>query len=110
MIFNCVWEHNGDDTLLYCVDLAGAYARGESLEVAKKKMPREISSYLRWLGEEIPSEIEIAIVQEKESKLSKIADVCIRVPQKETYMVQELHLPVYHTLCLMLEERFFGGK
>ena len=70
MIFNCVWEHNGDDTLLYCVDLAGAYARGESLEVAKKKMPREISSYLRWLGEEIPSEIEIAIVQEKESRLS----------------------------------------
>lgn len=69
MIFNCVWEHNGDDTLLYCVDLVGAYARGESLEVAKKKMPSEISSYLRWLGEEIPSEIKIAVVQEKASTL-----------------------------------------
>lgn len=52
----------------------------------------------------------IGLTGEKESKLSQIADVCIRVPQKETYMVQELHLPVYHTLCLMLEERFFGGK
>ena len=70
MIFNCVWEHNGDDTLLYCVDLVGAYARGDSLEVAKKKMPTEIMSSLRWLGEEIPDGIEIKIVQEKESGLA----------------------------------------
>ena len=34
--------------------------------------------------------------------------VCIRVPETETYMIQELHLPVYHCLCLMLEEEFFG--
>ena len=40
--------------------------------------------------------------------LKDIADVCIKVPEDETYMVQELHLPVYHCLCLMLEERFFG--
>lgn len=52
----------------------------------------------------------IGLTGERESKLSDIADVCIRVPQTETYMVQELHLPVYHCLCLMLEERFFGGK
>lgn len=41
------------------------------------------------------------------SRLSDLADVCIRVPQTETFKVQELHLPVYHCLCLMLEERFF---
>lgn len=40
-------------------------------------------------------------------KLAKIADVSIIVPEKETYKIQELHLPVYHALCLMLEERFF---
>lgn len=44
----------------------------------------------------------------KDSKLSELADVCIRVPETETYKVQELHLPVYHCLCLMLEEEFFG--
>ena len=44
----------------------------------------------------------------KESRLSQLADVCIRVPETETYMIQELHLPVYHTLCLMLEDKFFG--
>ncbi len=52
----------------------------------------------------------IGLTGERESKLSDRADVCIRVPQTETYMVQELHLPVYHCLCLMLEERFFGGE
>lgn len=52
----------------------------------------------------------IGLTGEKESKLFALADVCIRVPAKETYQIQELHLPVYHTLCLMLEEHFFGGK
>lgn len=50
----------------------------------------------------------IGLTGEKDSSLSTFADVCIKAPQKETYMVQELHLPIYHCLCLMLEERFFG--
>jgi len=49
----------------------------------------------------------VGLTGERESKLSAMSDVCIRVPQKETFMIQELHLPVYHCLCLMLEERFF---
>ncbi len=50
----------------------------------------------------------IGLTGEKESKLSKIADVCIRVPETDTYRIQELHLPVYHSLCLMLESNYFG--
>lgn len=41
-------------------------------------------------------------------ELATVADVVIKVPQIETYMIQELHLPIYHCLCLMLEEKFFG--
>jgi D-sedoheptulose 7-phosphate isomerase len=44
----------------------------------------------------------------KESKLKRLADVCICVPETETYKIRELHLPVYHCLCMMLEEHFFG--
>ena len=40
-------------------------------------------------------------------KLLPLTDICIRVPQTETYKVQELHLPVYHTLCAMTENHFF---
>lgn len=36
-----------------------------------------------------------------------MADLSIVVPEKETYKIQELHLPIYHALCLMLEDRFF---
>lgn len=50
----------------------------------------------------------IGLTGAKDSKLSKMADVCIRVPETETYKIQELHLPVYHCLCLMLEDHFFG--
>ncbi len=50
----------------------------------------------------------IGLTGQKESRLSEYADVCIRVPETETYRIQELHLPVYHCLCLMLENRYFG--
>lgn len=46
MTINCVWEHNGRDTLLYAVDFVGAYTRGETLEAAVRKMQAEICSYL----------------------------------------------------------------
>ena len=52
----------------------------------------------------------IGLTGAKGSKLMKYADVCIRVPETETYKIQEYHLPVYHCLCLMLEEKFFGEK
>ena len=51
----------------------------------------------------------IGLTGAKENKLMKYADVCIRVPETETYKIQELHLPVYHCLCLMLEDKFFGA-
>ena len=43
-------------------------------------------------------------------RLAQTADVAVRVPEEETYMVQELHLPIYHCWCLMLEEHFFGKE
>ena len=36
------------------------------------------------------------------------ADITIRVPEDETYKIQELHLPVYHMLCIAVEQEFFG--
>ena len=70
MRINCVWEHNGNDTLLYAIDYIGAYTRGESLEIAKSKMPGEIISYLKWLGEDTADNIEVVITQEKDSELA----------------------------------------
>ena len=50
----------------------------------------------------------IGLTGAKHNKLEKFCDVCIHVPETETYKIQELHLPVYHCLCMMLEEHFFN--
>jgi len=50
----------------------------------------------------------VAITGEKESKLSALCDVTIKMPSTKTYRIQEYTLPVYHVLCAMLEARFFN--
>ena len=50
----------------------------------------------------------IGLTGAKGGELAKLSDVCIKAPETETFMIQELHLPIYHCLCLMLEEHFFG--
>lgn len=50
----------------------------------------------------------IGLTGAKDSKLKNMSDVCIKAPQTETYMIQELQLPIYHCLCLMLEDKFFA--
>ena len=50
----------------------------------------------------------IGLTGAKGGELAQIADIAVKVPETETYMIQELHLPVYHCWCLMLEDKFFG--
>ena len=50
----------------------------------------------------------LAITGEKESALSALCDVTLRLPSTETYRVQEYTLPVYHALCALLEAAFFA--
>ena len=48
MKINCIWEHNGGDSILYAEDFVGAFARGSSGEEAMLKMPKEIRRYQLW--------------------------------------------------------------
>jgi len=52
----------------------------------------------------------IALTGEAESKSSELADVTIKAPASVTHIVQELHLPIYHSICLELENAFFVGE
>ncbi|MFQ3550197.1 MAG: SIS domain-containing protein, partial [Armatimonadota bacterium] len=49
----------------------------------------------------------VGFTGERESELEKYCDITIKVPNAKTYKVQEFHLPVYHTICLMLEQLVF---
>lgn len=50
----------------------------------------------------------IGLTGKSGGQMKELCDVCIKVPAEETYLVQEFHLPVYHTLCLMIEDHFFA--
>lgn len=51
--------------------------------------------------------VSVAITGRNESRLSEICDICVRLPETETYKIQELTLPVYHCVAAMLEDNFF---
>ncbi len=50
----------------------------------------------------------LCLTGSKECEIDKFADCVIKVPETETYKIQELHLPVYHCLCLETEKILFG--
>ncbi len=51
--------------------------------------------------------VSVGITGESESILSQTCDICIRLPETETFKIQELTLPVYHCIAAMLEDNFF---
>lgn len=69
MKIQCVWEHNGDDSILYADNFIGAFTRGKNLQECMQKMPLEIASYLQWAGISIQEPLEPVVVQEKGSAL-----------------------------------------
>ena len=52
----------------------------------------------------------IGLTGEDGGELASVSDVCVKAPSKETYIIQEYHLPIYHCWCLMLEDRFFAQE
>lgn len=50
----------------------------------------------------------VSMTGESGGKLREMTDICISVPESETFKVQELHLPVYHAICALVEKHFFG--
>ena len=70
MKLSCVWEHNGNNSILYAENFIGAFTRGSTLQICCDKIISEIKSYSKWLGERVSNEYEIEIVQEKISDLN----------------------------------------
>ena len=72
MKIECVWEHNGNDSILYSCNITGAFTRGTTKEEAIGKMPHEIASYMKWMDGSVllPLISDIEVIQEKESDLN----------------------------------------
>ena len=73
MHIRCVWEHNGEDTLLYAENLPGAYTRGKSLAEALAKMPREAERMLIWQGVYLAEPVTAEVMEDRPCDL-KVSD------------------------------------
>lgn len=129
MKIKCVWEHNGNDSLLYSGNFIGAFTRGVSKEDALKKMECEIISYCAWAGQSVTLPLDIIITQEKVSELNiRDADSDVifdsertRLTNNEYYRLKELALksatdfyklydsfPNKNKSCLPERDTFYG--
>ncbi len=124
-----IWEHNGNDTLLYSAEYVGAYTRGENLETAVRKMEAEITNYAYWTQQNPHRDFDIEIIQEKASTL-QIADADSDIlfdSEKEPLSRQEyaqlkalvlksaedfyrlyLSVPDKHKSCMPYRKTFYG--
>ena len=129
MNIRCIWEHNGKDTILYAENFPGAFTRGESLEIAKGKMPGEIRTYLHWRGGSWLDAAQIEIVQEQASQLQirdadsdvlfgsekdsltweeyeELRDLTLRSAEDFHRLYESV--PDKHVSCLPLRSTFYG--
>lgn len=95
----CVWEHNGDDSLLYAENFPGAFTRGANRDIALGKMADEVRSHLTWAGKPCPAELRPVIVQEQDSTLA-ISDADSDVVFQSE--LQPLQLAEYEALKVLV--------
>ena len=103
---NTAFSNDVDPDLIYAQGVLALGREGDCLLAlstsGNSKNVVEAARVARALGIKV-----IALTGEGGGALASIADICIRVPERETYKIQELHLPVYHALCAAVEEKLF---
>lgn len=108
MKINCVWEHNGNDSILYADNFVGAFTRGPSKEEAMLKMPEEIRRFQLWRGQAPLDDYEIDIVQEKDSDLQiRDADSDVLFTSEESALSAEEY-QYLKSLAMRSAEDFFA--
>lgn len=100
------FANDKEPTLTFAQQLLGLGQAGDTLICISTSGNSKNCVYAAVLAKTMGIKV-LSLTGEKASKLSELSDVCLRVPETETYKVQELHLPIYHVLCAMLEEEFF---
>ena len=103
---NSAFCNDVDPDLIYAQAVLGLGKRGDVLIAlstsGNAKNVAAAVSVARAIGMTV-----IGMTGEKGGKLREMADITVNVPERETFKVQELHLPVYHYLCAAVEAHFF---
>ena len=103
------FANDADATLTYAQQ-AWAYARPGDVLLGVTTSGRSRNVVLAARAAKARGAKIIGLTGSKIGSLAPLCDVLIDAPDTETYRIQEFHLPIYHALCLELEQRFFGGE
>ncbi|MBR2336758.1 MAG: SIS domain-containing protein [Clostridia bacterium] len=100
------YSNDKEPSAVFAQQLAGLGKKGDTF-IAISTSGNSLNCIYACLVAKAKGLKTVALTGARESRLSSLSDVCVRVPEIETYKIQEYHLPVYHALCAMLEEEFF---
>ena len=103
---NTAYANDVDPGLMFAQQLMGYGRKGDSLLlISTSGNSKDLIAMIpvaKALGVKV-----IGLTGKDGGRLAKAADIAIIAPEQETYKIQELHLPIYHCLCLMLEDTYF---
>lgn len=100
------FSNDVDGSLAYAQQVSGLGDPGDVL-LAISTSGNSVSCRYAVLAAKALGLTVIGLTGANGGKLYDLSDLCIRVPETETFKIQEYHLPVYHCLCAMLEEELF---
>ena len=104
---NSAFCNDVDPSLVYAQELMGLGTPGDMLLCISTSGNSANCAAAAEVGKALGLTV-IALTGAKGGRLKEKADICICVPETETFKVQELHLPVYHYLCAEVEATLFG--
>lgn len=106
LMIRCVWEHRGEDTLLWAVDYPGAFARGETLVQAMEKLPRDLVAWAAWTGGTEQEFCDVQIIADVPSSLEvRDADSDVLLEAEKAPLSREEYEQL-RQMCLRSAERF----
>lgn len=93
MEIRCVWEHNGDDSLIYAENFPGAFSRGANRDIALSKIAAEVRSYIAWVGADCPADLKPVVTLEQASELAILdADSDVLFPSERRPLTRSEYL------------------
>jgi len=104
--FSTAYINDVKAELVYAQELFAQAAQGDTL-ICISTSANSANAYYAAMTAKLLGVSVILLCGSNEGRINSLADIIISVPEKETYKVQELHLPVYHAICAALEDHFY---
>ncbi len=104
--FSTAFANDKDPELVFAQQLMGLGKRGDTLITLTTSGNSKNCVYAAMTAHAMGIKV-ISITGEGGGRIADISDVSVSLPEKETYLVQELTLPIYHYLCAETERFFF---